>query len=267
MAIQIITQQFILIIHVASVFASMLLLSSTVHSSEMPKPDISQPIHVAQFSKNETNTEIADGWEKLTFPSIEQHSSYSIVNHDNTRVVKAVSHGGASGIIKKVDIDPSQFPILKWRWNINNLIKNADINSKSGDDYPARLYLTFDYDINRLSSTARFKAKMYAFLNGELPPLATISYIWDNKTPVNTIQSSIYTDRVKMIVIQSGASKLQQWLSEERNIVDDYVAAFGEKPSRITGIAIMTDTDNTGGKATTYFGDISFHPLNSVQSK
>ncbi len=226
-----------------------------------------KPIHVAQFSKNKVNTTIPDGWQKLTFPSIEKHSSYSIVSNNNILVVKAVSHGGASGISKKVDIDPAQFPIIKWRWNIDNLIKKADINSKSGDDYPARLYITFYYDINKLSSSARFKAKMYAFINGELPPLASIIYIWDNKTAINSIKSSVYSDFAKMIVVQSGASKLQQWLSEERNIVADYIAAFGEKPSRITGIAIMTDTDNTGEKATAYFGDISFYPVPTAKSK
>ncbi len=62
----------------------------------------------------------------------------------------------------------------------------------------------------------------------------------------------------KMIVVESGAGKLNQWVSEERNVYEDYVKAFGEEPPLISGVAIMTDTDNTGESATAYYGDIQF---------
>ena len=61
-----------------------------------------------------------------------------------------------------------------------------------------------------------------------------------------------------MIVVESGAGKLNQWVSEERNVHEDYVKAFGEEPPLISGVAIMTDTDNTGESATAYYGDIQF---------
>jgi hypothetical protein len=61
-----------------------------------------------------------------------------------------------------------------------------------------------------------------------------------------------------MIVVESEAGKLNEGLSEERNICDDYGKAFGEEPSIISGVAIMTDTDNTGESATAYYGDIVF---------
>jgi len=37
---------------------------------------------------------------------------------------------------------------------------------------------------------------------------------------------------------------------------EDYKQAFGKEPPMISGIAIMTDTDNTGESATAYYGDI-----------
>jgi len=222
--------------------------------------DTSKPINVGQFSDSKPGSVFPIGWEEFSFPSIEQHSVYTLVKHGEKHVVKAFSNGGASGIIKKVDIDPKQFPIIKWQWNIENILEKADINTKQGDDYPARIYITFDYDIEKLSSNDRFRAKMYALLHGELPPLATINYVWDNRAAINTIQSNAYSDRVKMIVVQTGTSRLNSWLSEQRNIYEDFKAAFGEEPPHINGIAIMTDTDNTSSKATAYFGDISFHP-------
>jgi hypothetical protein len=65
-----------------------------------------------------------------------------------------------------------------------------------------------------------------------------------------------YTDRVMMFVVESGTTKLNQWVNEERNVYEDYKKAFGEEPPMISGVAIMTDTDNTGESATAYYGDI-----------
>ncbi|VAW94928.1 hypothetical protein MNBD_GAMMA22-1697 [hydrothermal vent metagenome] len=241
--------------------------SSDNKSPELASYDNTQAIHVGLFSKSQKGLLMPEGWQELSLPGVEQHSEYSLVTVSNKRVIKAVSQNAASGIIKKVNIDPKQFPILKWCWKIENILKTADIKSKAGDDYSARIFVTFDYDIEKLSSNERFKAKMYSLLHGELPPLATINYIWDNRAALNSIQSSAYTDRVKMIVIQSGADNLKQWLTEKRNIYEDFKLAFGEEPPHVSSIAIMTDTDNTGEKATAYFGDITFYPQNSTPNQ
>jgi hypothetical protein len=59
-----------------------------------------------------------------------------------------------------------------------------------------------------------------------------------------------------MIVIRSGNKHAGKWMYEKRNIIEDYRRAFGEEPGKITGIAIMTDTDNTGESASAWYGDI-----------
>jgi hypothetical protein len=61
-----------------------------------------------------------------------------------------------------------------------------------------------------------------------------------------------------MIIVESGAADLNRWVTEERNVYEDYKAAFGEEPPSISGVAIMTDTDNTGESATAFYGDILF---------
>jgi len=67
-----------------------------------------------------------------------------------------------------------------------------------------------------------------------------------------------YTDRVQMVVVQAGDEKLQQWVMETRNVYEDYKTAFGKEPTMITGVAIMTDTDNTQESAIAWYGDIVF---------
>ena len=62
------------------------------------------------------------------------------------------------------------------------------------------------------------------------------------------------------IVVEGGRARLGQWLAYERDVVADYRAAFGEDPPPISGVAIMTDADNTGDRASAWFGDVSLEP-------
>ena len=61
-----------------------------------------------------------------------------------------------------------------------------------------------------------------------------------------------------MIVAESGEEQVGRWLDEERNVYEDYKKAFREEPLLVNGVAIMTDTDNTGERAIAYCGDIAF---------
>ena len=65
------------------------------------------------------------------------------------------------------------------------------------------------------------------------------------------------------VIGQMGHQALQErrepaWKEEERNVFEDYIKAFGEIPSLISGVAIMTDSDNTGESAVSFYGDIYF---------
>jgi hypothetical protein len=95
-------------------------------------------------------------------------------------------------------------------------------------------------------------------LYGQYPPIAAINYIWESNSPIGTIVPNPYTDRVMMIVVQSGRTKLNQWIHQERNLYEDFKKVFGREPPMISGVAIMTDTDNTGERAIAYYGDILF---------
>jgi len=102
------------------------------------------------------------------------------------------------------------------------------------------------------------KYETVRLLYGQYPPLAAINYIWESKASKGTVVPNPYTEQAKMIVVESGTERLNQWVNEERNVYEDYKKAFGEEPPLISGVAIMTDTDNTGESATAYYGDIVF---------
>ena len=209
---------------------------------------------VGAFSLQTEN--IPGSWDVLTFASIDKHTEYSLVNDNDMKVIKAESNESASGLTKKIQFNPKEYPYLSWRWKVNKAIPGTDVTSKSTDDYAARVYVVFEYDVKDLPKAERSRVNIYKLLSGKLPPLATLNYIWGNKMAVGRIVSSPYTNRVKMVILKNKGSSLQEWHREERNIYDDYKAAFGEEPKDVTSIAIMTDTDNTGAMAETYFGDI-----------
>jgi hypothetical protein len=215
-------------------------------------------IEVGKFSTETMDDLLPSGWKPLTFKKIESHTIYTLVKDNDRVVVKAVAIASASGLIREIKIDPKEYPLVQWRWKVSNILKKGDVNKKEGDDYSARIYITFEYDPNKLGFFERMKYKTVRLLYGQYPPLSAINYIWESKAPVGTIVPNPYTDRVKMIVAESGEAKLNQWVNEEKNIYEDYKKAFGEEPPMISGMAIMTDTDNTGESATAYYGDIIF---------
>ncbi len=214
-------------------------------------------LEVGKFSASQVGSLLPDGWKPLTFKKILKHTSYEVVKDGDVPIVKAVSDASASGLIKPVTIDPKEYPVVRWRWKIDNVLKGSDVALKEGDDFPARLYITFAYESDKVSFSKMLKYKAGRALFGDIP-IAALNYIWETRTPVGTIVENAYTDFAKMVIVESGSQKVGMWIDEERNIYDDYKKAFGEEPPMINGVAIMSDTDNTKERATAYYGDIRF---------
>ncbi len=141
---------------------------------------------------------------------------------------------------------------------MNNILQKGDVNSKDGDDYPARIYITFAFDPDRAGFMDRLQHEAARLIQGKDVPYRAISYIWGSNVPAGTMIANAYTDKAMMFVVQGGSEKVQQWLMQERNVYEDYKKAFGEEPTMISGVAIMTDTDNTRESAIAWYGDITF---------
>ncbi len=215
-------------------------------------------LHVGAFSRAEVGGPYPDSWKPLTFHKIDEHTEYSLVEDDGTVVVKAVSQGSSSGLTREMTIDPKLYPIIEWRWKIENVLQKGDVTTKQGDDYPARLYITFVYDESKIDFLDQMQYELAKALHGKYPPTGAINYIWESRSPIGTMIPNPYTDRAMMIVIESGEAKAGRWVTESRNVYEDYRNAFGDDPPAISGVAVMTDTDNTQESAVAYYGDIVF---------
>jgi hypothetical protein len=191
-------------------------------------------------------------WEPLYFPKIKEHSTYTVVSEKGYSFLKTESRSSASAIVSRKTFNVFEYPRMRWKWKVDNVYTKGDIREKSGDDYPIRVYITFQYDPERASVGERLEYGIARALYGKYPPDSTLNYVWTGQEIAERIITSPYTDRAKIIILETGRSKVGDWVEETVNILDDYRAAFGKDPPQTAGIAIMNDSDNTGEMAVSY---------------
>ncbi len=195
----------------------------------LPSPALSEEIAVGNFAVEGLN-----GWESKEFKG---RTSYQLVQEQGRTVVKARAKAAASGLFKKVQLDPARYRYLSWSWKVAGTVAGGDETTKAGDDYAARVYVVFP---------GRFFWQTRA-----------INYIWANKLPRGAFVPNAFTGNAMLLAVESGPAKAGQWIQEKRDILADYRRLFGEEPRETGAIAIMTDTDNTGAEATAWYGDLT----------
>nr|BBJ02164.1 hypothetical protein YBY_00120 [Marinobacter nauticus] len=220
---------------------------------------LASPLLMAQESLLQpfsTMSSLSDGWEPLEFPRIDRHTRYELVTDDGVQVVKATADNSASGLIARLSLEPGESLILRWQWKVSNVFDQGDARKKSGDDYPARIYVAFEFQPDKAGFFERAKRKTVEVMFGESLPGNALNYIWANRLPEQSIVANAFTDQTMMVAVNSGPEQTGEWVTVERDIVADYREAFGENPPRIVGVAIMSDADNTGERATAWYRDL-----------
>ena len=231
---------------------------ATAPTDQVRTPDtVALPL-VGSFSGHPPGEALPSGWQPWILSPFKRPTSYQLVSREGKTVVRADARSSASGLMHPLALNPGSYPLLQWRWKVDELISKADNSQKHLEDAPARLVLSFDGDMEKLTPQDRMLFDSVRLLTGQQMPYATLMYIWGNRAPRETVIPNKHTSRVRMIVVESGRDKLGSWQDVTRNVVEDYRRAFGEEPGRISAVGIMTDTDNTGGNAHAYYGDILF---------
>ncbi len=190
-----------------------------------------------------------ENWKPFYFPKIKEHSRYVIVREKGKTWLQTESSASASAIIYQQSFNVYQFQNLKWRWRVDNVYKKGDAERKSGDDYPIRIYVMFQYDPQKAGFIDKIKYNAARLLYGTYPPYSSLNYIWANKKHLQTVIGNPYTDQAQMILLEMGSKNLQKWQEYEVDLLSDYRQAFGEDPPAIARLAIMNDSDDTGEAA------------------
>lgn len=195
-------------------------------------------------------------WQLLRFDEKIPATLYRLSNHDGIAAVEARAEASMALLARPLQIDLKRTPTLCWRWWVDTPIEQADMTQKSGDDYAARVYVTFDLPDSAMSFRTRVKLGLARAVHGDDLPDAAINYIWDNYHPIGTAQANVYTDRAQMLVLRSGMADTGRWIEERRNLLTDLQQLFGTDAAQTLQLAVASDSDNTGTHSSALFADI-----------
>ena len=312
-----------------------------------PLPLLAGPVWVGRFLPDAGGAMPAP-WRVEQLDAKVPPTRYRLREWDGVHAVEAHAVKSMALLARPLQVDLGNTPVLCWRWRIDAPLKSADMTRKSGDDYAARVYLSFEVPAETLSFGTRMGLSLARTLRGDQVPDAAINYIWDNRHPLGTWQPNAYTDRARMLaacrsfrvsatgvhcvqgkarrrrqwlfhgkppqrrharnappsrrvahqsgvcgvaalarrmtaggaprlasirfgrqrisrgksdrllVLRTGGAEAGRWVDERRDVAADFQRAFGHAPARLTGLAIASDTDNTGEEARAGFADFRF---------
>lgn len=180
------------------------------------------------------------GWmERWTHEMLgDRATHYGVVDSDPGPALRARSRSSASALWHPLDLSVPEDAVISWSWKVSATYEGNDRERrKEGDDYPARLFVLFDEP-------------------GFEPDGRAICYVWASTEPVGSLYENPYFETVTTIVVASGAREAGGWTSFQRDFVRDYRIAFGDRPTAVTGVAVMVDSDDTARQATTWFGPL-----------
>jgi hypothetical protein len=204
----------------------------------------------------QATTLVVDSWAVLDLPS-KRKTVFTHAAHEGRQAIKAMADRSASVYRQKLNINPVDLGSVKFSWQTAKLIDHADMAVRESEDAVVRVILSFEGDRSKFSAKNRMLSDLSLALTGEELPYATLMYVWCNKRAVGEVITNPRTDRIRKLVVESGRGNLGKWLDYQRDIRADFIKAFGEEPGALTGIALMTDTDNTQSKATAWYGPVS----------
>lgn len=219
-----------------------------------------EPLVLGGFAPPPAPSDPPPGWQLQAFPRVPRHTRYTVVRDGEGWVLRAESEGAASGLYRPLDLDPRVYRVLSWRWKVEGVLARSDPRKKSGDDFVARVYVAYRYDPTSATVWQRALYAAYRLIYGQYPPGLALVYVWESRLPAGTVLESAYTDRARIVVARSGAAEAGRWVTESHDIYADFRRIVGSEPPRIAGVALMTDTDDTGERAVAYYDAITLAP-------
>jgi DUF3047 family protein len=195
---------------------------------------------VEDWSKHPVGAKgVPDGWKGQNWGSPKY--DFEIVSNDNHKVLHLKSAGDGSTIAKDVKgkVNLKETPILEWSWRVTVLPRGGDACRKATDDEAAQVYVMWP----RFPEAVRSRI---------------IGYIWDTTEPVGKICKSEKTGTVTYVVVRSGTADLGKWLTERRNVAEDFRKIYEDDPETLGAVSLAIDSNDTNSSAESFVGPILF---------
>ena len=215
-------------------------------------------VEVARFSRLRPGQALQP-WEPWLIVRGNARTNYRAAEIDGVVALEAEGLEGGSGMTRKIRIDPHAQPVMEWRWRVPMPEAGSPPLAATSKASPmARLSLAFHGDAAQLDFEDRAKLRLAKILTVNGLPYASLLYVWMMGVPVDTVLTSPHTERVRMIVVESGAQRAGEWVSIRRNVLEDFRRAYGEEPGDIVSVGLMTDLGDDGSPRRALYGDITF---------
>ena len=166
-------------------------------------------------------------------------TTWTLGSNQNGNFIKAEAEGKGSGLAKEVLIDLLKTPFINITWKVEKGLSGIVENSKKGHDYAARVFV-----IKKTGSTALSNR--------------AVNYVFSSNNEVGKNWPSPYTKKSIDYVLSSTKDNPNVWVTVKANVKEDFMKLHGIEVLDISGVAIMTDTDNSKLKAISYYQNIYF---------
>jgi hypothetical protein len=189
-------------------------------------------IVIADFSSSIGAPGVPAGWE---LKEKSGKADFAVVKDGDIAAGRFRSANSSFSLQKEVKVDLKQFPWLTWKWKVTKLPAGGDFRKSNTDDQAAQLFLAF----------SKTKA---------------IVYIWDTTAPAGLMEdtSPVPFMTVKVVVMQSGPAELGKWVTETRNVYNDYKKLYGSEPPPVKGFRLQSNSQHTGTSGEGYFAEVMF---------
>ncbi|MFP5477419.1 MAG: DUF3047 domain-containing protein [Gammaproteobacteria bacterium] len=252
--------------HIASVFVSArrgagpLAGAGLALALAAPLVQAQEPNALTPFSAAAGATPPAP-WHFSTLPN-KTPTHFDVVSEDGRRVLKVEANDSYGLLSHRVQLPLNESTVLSWRWRVDQFVDGADLRTRTGDDGAAKLCVFFDFPTDRLPLLERTRLGVARSVSGEDVPSEALCHVWDGKEAKGQMLVNAFTNRMHMVVLESGpAAQPGTWVSERRNLLADYRRAFGTEAQGATpgvaAVVVSADADNTHGHGLAYFSDLS----------
>ena len=192
---------------------------------------LAETINIFEFTKDEMKT--------LQVKKVKGLTTYTLGSNDNGNYLKAEAEGKGSGLGKEIKINLLKTPFINITWKVEKDLSGITENSKNGHDYAARVFVIKKTGATALSNRA-------------------INYVFSSNNLIDENWPSPYTKKSVDYVLSTTKEHLNQWITVKANVREHFKKLFNLDIKELTGVAIMTDTDNSKLKAVSYYQNIYF---------
>jgi hypothetical protein len=151
--------------------------------------------------------------------------------------MKSANEGSTISRDIKGKVNLKATPMLEWSWKAVALPKGGNSCKKATDDQAAQIFIVWP----RFPEAVRSRI---------------IGYVWDTTLPVGTVCKSEKTGTVTYVVVRSGSADLGKWVSERRNVLEDFRKIYGEAPENPAGLSLSIDSNDTESTSESYIGSV-----------